>query len=112
MFFDLSDRIIYIVCMLSGLFKIIFYALLVYVVYQIVRFFQSTKARKKSPHVSKHASGKMVKDEICNTYLPEEDAFKETYQEKEYYFCSKECQEKFLDEKKKSPGPPLDSGRP
>jgi len=42
----------------------------------------------------------MVKDEICNTYLPKEDAIKEIYQGKEYYFCSKECQQKFLESKK------------
>lgn len=42
----------------------------------------------------------MVKDEICNTYLPKEDAIKEIYQGKELYFCSKECQQKFLESKK------------
>jgi len=42
----------------------------------------------------------MVKDEICNTYLPKEDAIKEVYQGKEYYFCSNECRQKFLEQKR------------
>jgi YHS domain-containing protein len=42
----------------------------------------------------------MVKDEMCNTYLPQEDAIKEIYEGKEYYLCSKECQQKFLEQNK------------
>ena len=42
----------------------------------------------------------MVKDEICNTYLPQEDAIKELKEGKEYFFCSKECHQKFLESKK------------
>jgi YHS domain-containing protein len=42
----------------------------------------------------------MVKDEMCNTYLPQEDAIKEIYEGKEYYFCSKECKKKYLEQSK------------
>jgi uncharacterized protein len=98
--------------MLQGLIKIIFYALFAYIVYQVFRFFKVTKMRKTPPRVSKHTSGTMVKDEVCNTYLPEEDALKEMHQGKEYYFCSRECQKKFLDEKKLDSSPPLDAGKP
>jgi YHS domain-containing protein len=42
----------------------------------------------------------MVKDEMCNTYLPKEDALKANYAGKDYYFCSKECRQKFLEQKK------------
>lgn len=43
----------------------------------------------------------MVKDEMCNTYLPEEDAIKEKYNGKMHYFCSEECRKKFLQSRKK-----------
>jgi YHS domain-containing protein len=43
----------------------------------------------------------MVKDEMCNTYIPEENALKEKLDGQEYYFCSKECREKFLEQRKK-----------
>jgi len=42
----------------------------------------------------------MIKDEICNTYLPKEDAVKEIHEGKEYFFCSQECRRKFLESKK------------
>ena len=86
--------------MLQGLIRILFFALLVYIFVQVVRFFQAIKARTRPPRTSKLTSGIMVKDEICNTYLPKEDAIKEIHQGKEYYFCSRECQKSFLNQKK------------
>ena len=41
----------------------------------------------------------MVKDETCNTYLPEENAIKQVIGGKTFYFCSKICQKKFLKKK-------------
>ena len=43
----------------------------------------------------------MVKDEICNTYLPKEEAIAAKFDGKEYFFCSKECHQKFLEQKNK-----------
>jgi len=42
----------------------------------------------------------MVKDETCNTYLPREEAILEHADGKDYYFCSQECRQKFLGQKK------------
>ncbi len=42
----------------------------------------------------------MIKDDFCNTYLPKENAIREVYERKEYYFCSSECRQKFLEQKK------------
>ncbi|MFQ6083088.1 MAG: YHS domain-containing protein [Candidatus Aminicenantia bacterium] len=38
----------------------------------------------------------MVKDEICNTYLPKEEAIEVNFQGRKYYFCSDTCRQKFL----------------
>ena len=84
-----------------GLLRIIFYALLAYIVYKSVRFFQKLGQRSPSPPKSKQISGLMVKDSVCNTYLPQEDAIKEIKEGKEYFFCSKECRQKFLESRKK-----------
>lgn len=46
----------------------------------------------------------MVKDEMCNTYLPEENALTEKLDGQEYYFCSKECRERFLELRKNRQG--------
>lgn len=86
--------------MLQSLIKIILYALLVYIIYRLLQFFRALGKVKKPSQPLKRPSGMMVKDEICNTYLPKEDALKEIFQGKEFYFCSKECRQKFLEQKK------------
>jgi len=88
--------------MWPGLVRIIFYALLVYFVLKIFRFIQALGKRTipTAKRPSKNLSGVMVKDEICQTYLPKEDAIKELKEGKEYFFCSRECQNKFLKRKK------------
>lgn len=86
--------------MTISLLKIILYALLFYIVYHLIRFFRILGKAKKSSPTTRRSSGLMVKDEICNTYLPKEDAIKEVFDGKEYYFCSNECRQKFLEQKK------------
>lgn len=53
---------------------------------------------KKAVKPPRRPSGMMVKDEMCNTYLPKEDAIKEIFEGKEYYFCSNNCRHKFLEQ--------------
>ncbi len=86
--------------MFSGFLKIVLYALLVYIIYKFIRLFQILGKKNKAPRQPKQISGIMVKDEVCNTYLPREDAIKEIVEGKEFFFCSKECRQKFLEERK------------
>lgn len=86
--------------MLTGIFRIILYAFLIYIVYWIYRFFKALIQGSQHQKPAKRSSGIMVKDEICNTYLPKEDTLKEVYGGKDYYFCSQECRQKFLEQKK------------
>jgi YHS domain-containing protein len=86
--------------MFPGLMRIILYALLAYIVYTFIRAFQKLGQKSHSPRQSKRNTGLMVKDEVCNTYLPQEDAIKEIKEGKKYFFCSKECRQKFLESKK------------
>jgi YHS domain-containing protein len=81
-------------------FKIILYAFLAYIVYWLYRFFKALNKGTQSRRVSKRQSGIMVKDEMCNTYLPKEDALKANYAGKDFYFCSNQCRQKFLEQKK------------
>ncbi len=98
---DSEQEIVYIKIMFPGFLRIIFFAFLVYSSLRIFRFIQSLRSRAipKAERPSKSLSGVMVKDEICQTYLPKEDAIKELKDGKEYYFCSRECQEKSLKKK-------------
>jgi uncharacterized protein len=86
--------------MLIGFLRIVLYALLAYIIYKFIRLYQTIIKKSKAPPQPKKISGIMVKDEVCNTYLPKEDAIKEIIEGKEYFFCSKECRQKFLEERK------------
>ncbi len=88
--------------MLRGLFRLIFYAIVAYAVYRVFKCFENLGGKKPvSPSDSAaQLQGAMVKDEICNTYLPQEEAIKEIREGKEHFFCSKECRQKFLEQKK------------
>lgn len=86
--------------MLSGFLRIVLYTLLAYIIYKFIRLYQYLSKKSRAPRQPKQISGVMVKDEVCNTYLPKEDAIKEIVEGKEYFFCSKDCRKKFLEEKK------------
>lgn len=86
--------------MIAGIFKIILYAFLAYIFYLLIRFFQTLNKKSRTLRTPKSPSGIMVKDVTCDTYLPKEDTIKEVYEGKEYYFCSNECRQKFLEQKK------------
>ncbi|MGB9836875.1 MAG: hypothetical protein ACPLRX_09080 [Candidatus Saccharicenans sp.] len=65
----------------------------------MVRFFQSLgEAVSKPDNPGSKAEKKrvMVKDEVCNTYIPEDEAIKHQDGGKVLYFCSEECRQKYL----------------
>jgi len=41
-------------------------------------------------------AGDMVKDPVCNTYIPMQNSIRENIRGKTYYFCSQECRDKFM----------------
>jgi YHS domain-containing protein len=42
----------------------------------------------------------LVQDPCCQTYIPKQIAVRKKVAGREYYFCSKDCVRKFVDEKK------------
>jgi len=87
--------------MIAALFRILIFAFLGLIIYNFLRFFTALSNAVKPQKKMKQLSGIMVKDEMCNTYLPQEDAIKEIFEGKEYYLCSKDCQQKFIKQNKK-----------
>jgi len=89
-----------------GFIRLIYWALIIYFIYLVWKFIRRPNKKPPSQAQSRTQAKRlpqmMVKDETCNTYLPIEEAIKETYQGREYYFCSGECRQKFLDGKKAS----------
>ncbi len=85
------------------LIRLILLAAIFYLIYQLVKFFQSLgEAVSGSANPASKVENKkiMVKDEVCNTYIPEEEAIKECREGKTLYFCSEECRRKYLDSRR------------
>jgi len=87
--------------MVRAVIRFIYYVLIAYLIYVIIRFFRNLGRRSQSPNPKPRLSGMMVKDEACNTYVPKEEAIRELIDGQEYFFCSKECKKKFLEQKKR-----------
>jgi len=79
-----------------GFFRLIFYAVIGYLIYKFVMYVLTPQPGKRTSGRAEAPSGVMVKDEVCNTYLPREDAIKETVAGVDHYFCSPACRGKFL----------------
>lgn len=79
-----------------GFFRMIFYAVAAYLVYKFVKFVLAPLAGSPTRPRAEGRSGVMVKDEVCNTYLPREDAIRETIGGVDQYFCSEACRAKCL----------------
>jgi uncharacterized protein len=82
--------------------RLILWALIAYFIYLVWKFISRSRQKRGPSPQAKRLPQMMVKDETCNTYLPLAEALKETDQGQEYYFCSRECRQKFLDRKKTS----------
>jgi len=85
-----------------NLIKLLALALLFYVGYRIVTMFKSKKPQDvKAYRVDETPKGEdLVQDPFCKTYVPKSQAYAKEIDGKTHYFCSKECFEKYLTEKK------------
>ncbi len=92
-----------------GFFRMVFYAIAAYLIYKFVKFVLAPLAGSQTPPRAEGRSGVMVKDEVCKTYLPREDAIRETVGGEDQYFCSQACRAKFLAGRK---GGSASAGRP
>lgn len=90
----------YIPGVILGFSRLLFYLIAAYVIYLFLRLLLSPRRQARGQTNRAHSSGTMVKDETCNTYLPREEAILEKADGREYYFCSQECRQKFLGQKK------------
>ena len=76
--------------------RFLFIVFVLYLIYAVVRFFQSMGKSMPSRNEKGPAQGTMVKDEVCNMYLPRDEAVRDVHNGKEHFFCSDECRKKFL----------------
>jgi len=88
---------------IRGFFRLLYYLFLAYLMYSLYRWITGASRRaSRSGRTEPRLSGRMVKDESCQTYLPKEQALREMIDGREYFFCSKECRTRFLEERKKT----------
>jgi uncharacterized protein len=85
---------VYSRCMLGGLIRLIFYAALIYFAYAVYRVYRAMTRPRPTPQQPRQIQGVMVKDEVCNTYIPKEEAIREVREGQERFFCSEECRRK------------------
>ncbi|MGA2533955.1 MAG: TRASH domain protein [Candidatus Aminicenantales bacterium] len=85
---------VYIRFMIGGLFRLVFYAFLLYLAYILFRVYRAATRPKKSSGEPRQIQGVMVKDDICNTYIPRDEAIREVRDGQERFFCSEECRRK------------------
>ncbi len=90
----------YIRKMTGVLLRFLLYAAVAYTIYLLLRFLLSPRRPIRSGRPPARLSGIMVKDEICNTYLPKDEAVLERADGDDHYFCSQECRQKFLERQK------------
>ncbi len=85
------------------LIRFILFSFLFYLLYRIIRYFYRAKsARIKSgqPKVTPAAGEDLMEDPACHTYVPVSQSYKKEIAGKNYYFCSKECCDRYILEKK------------
>ncbi len=79
--------------LITGLVRLLFIAFVLYLIFAAVRFIQAIGKPPGERQRPRTLGGTMVKDEFCDIYLPREEAIREVRGGREYFFCSRECQE-------------------
>jgi uncharacterized protein len=83
-----------------ALLRFLLLVFLAYIAYLFLRFVLGVK--RVVTRVQSGSSGRrevqgiMVKDEVCGTYIPRDEALVETRDGVEHYYCSEECRRKGL----------------
>jgi YHS domain-containing protein len=78
-----------------GFFRFLLFLFLAYVAFLFFRIYLGLKRAGARPRQApRQVRGEMVKDEVCNTYIPREEALTEVRDGVEHFFCSEECRRK------------------
>lgn len=82
--------------------KVIIFIILIYLLYKIIKTVRQLKPseNKNDQFQSSSSRGEdLVEDPVCHTYVPLSQAYKKEISGKSYYFCSRQCGEKYQLEK-------------
>ncbi len=81
--------------------RILILAVLFYILYRLL--FGNRKKKQATSQVPPEipAQDTLAEDPICHTYVPQSQALSVEMDEKTYYFCSKECRNKFIEQQER-----------
>ncbi len=82
--------------MVAAFLRFVLFALIAYVAFLFLRIYLGLKRRRPQTRAQApgEVQGEMVKDEICGTYIPRDEALREVRDGVEHFFCSEECRRK------------------
>jgi len=86
-----------------GIAKVLILLILIYVGYKVVTLLRRVKSQDVRDYRVESAPLKgedLVQDPLCGTYIPKSQACVKEIEGREQYFCSRECCEKYLSERK------------
>ena len=77
--------------------QLLILVLIVALVYLISQLFPKRRIRQQTARQpSTPIAEEMVRDPVCQLYLPRSEAIRRTVQGREHFFCSPGCLDKFL----------------
>jgi uncharacterized protein len=84
--------------MVAGLLRLVLFAFVAYVAFLFLRVFAGLKKGRPRarPGDGREGRGVMVKDEVCGTYVPRDEALTDLRDGSRRYYCSEECRRKDL----------------
>jgi YHS domain-containing protein len=80
-------------------FRVIVFIILIYLIFRVIKSIKRVRlARGDSARdIHPRASGEdLIEDPVCRTHIPVSQAYTKEIAGKIYYFCGKECCEKFM----------------
>jgi YHS domain-containing protein len=84
---------------LNGLMRLLSLAAMALVGWWIARLIRGAGGRRQPrPKAARPIEGKMVRDRVCNTFLPRSSAIEVHVGGQTHYFCSEACRRRFLRE--------------
>jgi uncharacterized protein len=86
------------------MFRFFVFIILIYLLYKVIKTVGKLKPAENENYQFKASSvggEDLVEDPVCHTYVPMSQAFKKEVSGNDYYFCSKQCCEKYESGKNK-----------
>jgi len=84
--------------LIAGLIRLLALAMLILVGMAIARSLGGALRRKGAARPAAGSEGTMVRDRVCNTFLPRSSAIQARVGQETFYFCSESCRRRFLDD--------------